>query len=358
MSKNQNDMLQGEPSGFYETGRTQPPKNRHGLIAVVLVAVIFIAGILRGSYLLNIPLIRLDLPAVQEDMPVRFARSPKLEAAQIPAPSAPVCADVSVELSAAPDTDIGNIRQSTVSVTSRADTGVMTAEGIILSENGYILTSCHILEQALSVSVTMPDGKCVSAAVVGLDRMTNLAVLYTACSDLIPASFGDSAQISVGDAVTPEGTVTSLGAQIVTTAELSLPGAPLLNAQGQIIGVRADPADSHRVIPSAVVKDIAEQLAQKGFVAGRPDPGFVCTELTELDRKFYKLPQGVYISAVCSGNELLPGDVLQRFDDVPVEDPGAFYQMLYAHRVGDTVEVSIVRSGEAKTLLLTLTEAK
>ena len=266
-----------------------------------------------------------------------------------------------MELSAAANVPAENIRQSTVTVTCRTDTGTATAGGIILSENGYVLTPCHILQRAISVTLELPDGRQISAAVVGMDRMTNLAVLYAPCSDLIPADFGDSGLVRVGDTATDtldgNGVITQADSLLLSTVRLSFPGAPLLNAQGQIIGIRTAPDDCYRAVPSAVVKEIADQLAQRGFVANRPDPGFSCTELTELDRNYYGLPQGLYITSVYTDNGLQPGDIVQTFDGVPIHDPETFYRTLYTHRVGDSVTLSLIREGKPETLALTLQEA-
>lgn len=356
---------------IYETGRTRPPKNRHGLIAVVLVAAIFLGSILR--YLLNVPLLQLDLSTDADAMPVRFAPSPKLENPDsLPAPSAPVCADVSVELLSAPDTGLSfeDVRQavapSVVTVTCRTGTGVVRAAGIVLSENGYILIPCHLLHSALSLNVQLFDGRTLSAAVVGMDRMSGLAVIYAPCSGLTPAVFGNSASVQSGDAVLAagneasagrEGAVSIVNDRIHITVKPPVSGAPLLNDRGQIIGVCTDFAVSRCAIPSATVKQIADQLAQQGFVSGRPDPGFSCAELTTLDRKIYSLPPGLYVSAVYADNGLLPGDVLQTLNGEPLSDPDTFYRILYTYPVGATVEFSLIRNDKPQTLRLTLGEA-
>ena len=402
----------------YRTGSTRPPKNRSGLIAVLLVAVIFLGGIVSALSLLNIRLFR----QIQEENPedsasFRFSaeEATQPEATGTADPSVPGNADRDVELklNQTPQA-ISNIPQagglslqdiyakaipSVVSVSCSGQTGSSTGTGVVLSSAGYIVTNSHVVQDAQTIRVIFNDGSTQNASLLGMDTVSDLAVLYVDAPDLVAAEFGDSSTARVGDAVVAigdplgielRGTMTdgiisainrniNTGGRTMTLIQTNAAlnsgnsGGPLLNCYGQVIGINTMKIGDYMsdagveglgfAIPSTTVKEIVDQLISNGYVSGRPTLGITGQAVTTFDQLYYRIPLGVYITAVSDGSSaaqlgIAPGDILLTFDGVRVTDVDTLENLLYAHDAGDTVSVLLYRAGNQYSLELTLDEAQ
>lgn len=403
--------------GFYRTGSTRPPKRYGGLIAGLLVAVIFLCGIAGALGLLNIRLFRQIQNQPDDQSPVIFSQSGDVtqepSVATAPTQTAPTGApDMTLELIQTPDS-VENVPQegglslqqiyeknivSVVSIVCTTDSGSASGTGVILSENGYIVTNCHVVEGATDINVLLTNEEVYSAAVIGVDAVSDLAVLYIRASGLTPAVFGSSDSLRVGDAVAAigdplgvtlrgtmtDGIVSAINRDITangrtmtliqTNAALNSgnSGGPLLNCYGQVIGINTMKIGSTMsssgveglgfAIPSTTVQQIVNQLIRQGYVSGRPSLGITGEALSSFDQLMYRLPQGIYITEVdpdsaAAAKGISPGDVLISLDGVRVTDSDTLNSQLYSHQAGDTVSVVIYRSGKQYALELTIGEA-
>ena len=402
--------------GVYQTGSTQPPKSHGGLVAILLVMVIFLGGISSALGILNIRLFRQINAQNQEaeDAPVAFSdnASGELSGSLLETSPAPMTIDASgevhLELNQSPSS-VPNIPQegglslqeiytkniaSTVSIACDSGTGT----GVVLSADGYIVTNCHVVEDASYMEVRFTDQQSLPAVLVGLDTISDLAVLRVDANDLTPAVFGDSSVLQVGDAVAaigdPLGTElrgsmtdgivsainreVSVGGRTMTLIQTNAAlnegnsGGPLINCYGQVIGINTmkigDYMSSAGVeglgfaIPSTTVRDIVSQLVSQGYVSGRPTLGLHGESVSTFYQLYYRLPAGLYITQVDEGSDaatqgIEPGDILLQVGMTRITGPDDLNTMLYSTQVGDTLEAIIYRAGKQYALTLTVTEA-
>ena len=263
----------------------------------------------------------------------------------------------------------------------------------------YLITNCHVVEDAESVSVLLTDGRSFYADIVGQDSVSDLAVLHIDAGDLVAAEFGDSTRLRVGDAVVAigdplgvelRGTMTdgiisainrdlTVGGRTMsllqTTAALNSgnSGGPLVNCYGQIVGINTmkigDTASYAGVeglgfaIPVSMVKDVVDQLITQGYVAGRPS---LCMEgqmVSSFYQYYYCLPSGWLITEVEDGSGaaaagLQAGDILLYAEDVRITSSDTLSRIVNETEVGQEITVVIYRSGQEYTVTLTVGEAK
>lgn len=399
----------GWDDGVYGTGSTQPPKSHRAVIALLLVAVIFLGGIATGMSVLNVKLFR-ELHKKEDALTVAYAvQSTQPEATQATEalPDAPEGATLDLQEIPGREAEEGlSLQQiyeqnipSVVSITAAGSRTTATGTGVVLSENGYLVTNYHVIEGAQSLTVKLTDERELTAKVVGSDPVSDLAVLYVAAGDLVPAQFGDSDNLRVGDTVVAigdplgvelrgtmtDGIISAISRDvqvdgrsmnlIQTNAALNSgnSGGPLINSFGQVIGINTMKigtfTDSTGVeglgfaIPSATVREVVNQLITQGYVSGRPWLGIQGESFSSYYRRFYQLPQGVYITEVEAGSPaqtagLLRGDIITRADGSPVSDMETLNSLLYTHSAGDTMLLTVYRGGHQGNVEITLTEKK
>ena len=390
--------------GVYETGHTRPPKSRGGLIAVLLICMIFLTGLVTVMGLMNIRMFRQLTAAQEETAPaISFDQDETEDAGDLLTP---------IELEESP-TSPPNVPEaeglslqeiyrqciaSVVSITSSSGSSTSTGTGVILSEDGYIVTNYHVIEGGTRITVLLHDDREFSAWIVGSDPATDLAVLKIEADDLTGATFGDSDVLQVGDSVAAigdplgieyRGTMTNgiisainrnmsidgrLMNLIQTNAALNSgnSGGPLINSYGQVIGINTvkigaftDKAGVEGIgfaIPSATVTDIVNQIIEMGYVSGRPSIGFSGEGISLFYQRFYRLPSGMYITDITPGSNaeqvgLQEGDILISVDGTKVYDQSDLDTLLYGYAAGDTVTIIIYRGGYTMQASLTLEEA-
>jgi len=413
------NYFQNDPwdSDSYGTGSTNPPKNHRSIVAVLLVAVIFLGGVSSLLGIMNIQMFRQLEQKQDSAMSFTGNESPVPSVSPMvsgPAVTVPSGEQISVDLRPAPG-EVDNLTQeggysyqqiyekaidSVVSITCTLSSGSTSGTGVVLSEDGYIVTNCHVVEGARSVRVQLTDGQVLDAYSVGQDAISDLAVLYVDAKGLIPAEFGDSSQLRVGDAVAAigdplgadfrgtmtDGIISAINRDVTvegrtmtliqTNAALNSgnSGGPLLNCYGQVIGINTmkisafvDSAGVEGIgfaIPSATVKTVVEQLMNQGYVSGRPALNIEGSSVSAFDQRFNRLPAGVLVSKVESGScaqtaGLEVGDIILSMGGVRVESADALSSVLYNYNAGDKVQIQIYRyrTGKQYTLTLTLDEA-
>ena len=409
MNEKQFPFDSGWDDGVYGTGSTQPPKSHRAVIALLLVAVIFLGGIATGMSVLNVKLFR-ELHKKEDALTVAYAvQSTQPEATQAtdPLPDAPEGATLDLQEIPGREAEEGlSLQQiyeqnipSVVSITAVGTRTTATGTGVVLSEKGYLVTNYHVIEGAQSLTVKLTDERELTAKVVGSDPVSDLAVLYVAAGDLVPAQFGDSDNLRVGDTVVAigdplgvelrgtmtDGIISAISRDvqvdgrsmnlIQTNAALNSgnSGGPLINSFGQVIGINTMKigtfTDSTGVeglgfaIPSATVREVVNQLITQGYVSGRPWLGIQGESFSSYYRRFYQLPQGVYITEVEAGSPaqtagLMRGDIITRADGSSVSDMETLNSLLYTHSAGDTMLLTVYRGGHQGNVEITLTEKK
>lgn len=260
---------------------------------------------------------------------------------------------------------------------------------------GYIVTNNHVISGSDAVQVLLANGKTVNAKVVGKDSTTDLAVLSIDAKYVTQtAQFGDSKHLEAGQTVIAVGSpLGSEYASTVTQGIISAPartistssgnqqtviqtdaainpgnsGGALVNSAGQVIGINsmklAQSSDGTSVegmgfaIPSNEVVTIVNELVKKGKIT-RPQLGVRVIALQGIPEGYRSrlkiksnLKNGIYIAFVSRNGSaanagIKNGDVITKVDGKKVDDVASLHSILYSHKVGDTVNVTVNRNGK------------
>lgn len=263
------------------------------------------------------------------------------------------------------------------------------------SGKGYIVTNNHVISGSDAVQVLLANGKTVNAKVVGKDSTTDLAVLSIDAKYVTQtAQFDDSKHLEAGQTVIAVGSpLGSEYASTVTQGIISAPartistssgnqqtviqtdaainpgnsGGALVNSAGQVIGINsmklAQSSDGTSVegmgfaIPSNEVVTIVNELVKKGKIT-RPQLGVRVIALQGIPEGYRSrlkiksnLKNGIYIAFVSRNGSaanagIKSGDVITKVDGKKVEDVASLHSILYSHKVGDTVNVTVNRNGK------------
>lgn len=267
--------------------------------------------------------------------------------------------------------------------------------GVIISEDGYIITNHHVIEDANSVTVTLRDGKTsYTAAVIGSDSENDIALLKVDAKGLTPATFGDSSKLAVGDYVVAignplgqlggtvtDGIISALARDVViegknmtllqTNAQISPgnSGGGLFNSNGELVGIvnAKDSATEVEGIAFAIpinnVLDIIDDLKSYGYVTGKIDLGMQLTDITSNDTAFYYgvNQTGCYVLSVTRGSNaeaagFHTGDLITKVNSTDINTSADVKNALKDSKVGDKVKFTVYRNGETSDLTLTLAE--
>ena len=266
-----------------------------------------------------------------------------------------------------------------------------TGSGIILSEDGYIVTNKHVVEGGDSIAVTLDDGETYAAELIGTDVKSDIAVLKIDAQNLPAAEFGDSSQVEVGEAAiaigNPLGLNGTVTAGIISAVDREIQvgssnmvllqtdasinpgnsGGALLNEYGQVIGVNSAKISSENseglgfAIPSNTVGPIVEELIDKGYVSGRPLTGISGRNVSALAAAFYNIPQGILVDQVAPESDaaakgLTAGDVIIGVDDIRVENISDACTLRDEHKAGDTMKLTFYRQGSTHEINIQLME--
>ena len=281
-----------------------------------------------------------------------------------------------------------------VSVTaSFADRSVRSGSGIIISEDGFIITGTHIILSASDVRVTV-GGETYEARLIGLDIASDLAVIKIEAHGLQVAEFGSSESVMPGDELSVIGSTITGSIGIVTgqlssveasykyrgfpigVCQLIIPigtqysGAPVIDRFGRVIGiVNTDIAEQYEennnvdfAIPIEEAKPIIDALLEYGYVAGRPSTGISVSEIPASYVAFYNYPSCIYITAVNEGSTayeagVRKGDMIISANGVKVESVDMLYEIINGMKAGDTLSLELFREREVGTVSFPLMEA-
>lgn len=266
--------------------------------------------------------------------------------------------------------------------------------GVIISQDGYILTNNHVINGANSVKVRLRDSTEYDATIIGSDSDNDIALLKVSATGLSPATFGDSNSLAVGDYVVAignplgelGGTVTdgiiSALARKVTIEDTQMTllqtnaqvnpgnsGGGLFNANGELVGIVNAKQSATEVegiafaIPINNVLDILSDLKEYGYVTGKVDLGIDFTDITSDETAFYYgvNQTGCYVLSVDSGSNaekagVTRGDLVTKVNDTDVSSSSDITTALEKAEVGDTVTFTVSRRGTSKTISFVLEE--
>ena len=270
--------------------------------------------------------------------------------------------------------------------------------GVIISDDGYILTCAHVVDGASNVTVTIDDVD-YTATVIGSDTASDVAVLKIEAEGLTPAVVGDSNALAVGEEVVAvgnplgnlSGTVTNgivsaldrdvaienndgsiLNLSLIQTNASISPGnsgGGLFNMAGELVGiVNAKSEDSGAeglgfAIPINTAIDIAQDLLENGYVSGRPYLGITYVAVTDEStaQQLGVSAYGIYIVDVAAGSGaanagLEPGDRIISIDGAEIASRDDVTSIVDQHTAGDTISITVARNGQMLTVSATLGE--
>ncbi|MGI6026056.1 MAG: S1C family serine protease [Candidatus Scatomorpha sp.] len=290
---------------------------------------------------------------------------------------------------------------TTTNIFGMTVSGSVSGSGFVISEDGYILTNYHVVEDAYTggyeVKVMFYDGSTYTAEIKGFDRNNDIAVLKIDATGLDAAELGSSDSLFVGDTVyavgnplgelsysmtsgmvsatdrlitTEEGTMTMF--QIDAAVNEGNSGGPVYNTSGQVVGVVtaksnedgteglgfAIPIDDAVRIANSVISGERSLDAETGNAA----LGITGRDVDSMAAQYYGFPAGVYVVDVISGGAaekagIKAYDIITELDGYAVSSMDELKQELLFHSAGETADIVVWRSGEYLTLSITFDEA-
>ncbi len=271
-----------------------------------------------------------------------------------------------------------------------------SGSGIIVRDDGYIVTNNHVIDGAAKITVTTIAGQTFEAKVVGADARTDLAVLKVESDTKLPyAELGDSSEIRVGELAIAIGnplreelagtlTVGYISAinrtMVINGKQMTMiqtdaainpgnSGGALLNSRGQVIGINTAKSTGYDVeglgfaIPINEAKPIIETIIVNGYVTGRPLVGLTGRTVTEAVAKANNLPVGVYVVTVTEYGAaeragIRAGDVIIKCEGEKVTTVDEINEIRDKHKPGDVITFTVNRNGSKIDIPVTLQEEK
>ncbi len=269
-----------------------------------------------------------------------------------------------------------------------------TGSGVIYDKAGYIATNNHVVEGASEIIVSLPDGRTVKGKVLGADAVTDLAVVKIDADNLTVAKFGDSDTLQVGEPAIAIGNPLglefrgSVTAGVISALNRSIElgerkfnliqtdaainpgnsGGALVNADGEVVGINSAKIAVSGVegigfaIPINTAKPILDELAKHGRIA-RPYLGASLMDQDIANRYGFEinLHGGIFLVKVVANSPaakagIRAGDIILSFNGSKVKTAVELRTKLSECKVGDRVNVTIMRNGAAQDVTVVLEE--
>lgn len=287
----------------------------------------------------------------------------------------------------------------------KSEVVIGTGSGVIVSDDGYIITNNHVIDKATSIEVTLNDNRKYTASVIGVDPLTDIALLKITDEDKFSyVPFGDSDKLRVGEWVIAVGnpfnltsTVTkgivsakargNLGGDgknaiqsfIQTDAAINQgnSGGALVNINGELVGINTAIYSQNGAftgygfaIPISIAGKVAQDLKEFGRVQ-RAILGIQIINLSDLREfddmreklKDVKINEGVYIDSFAKHSSaekagLQPGDIITAINQIRIPNSSILQEQVSRYRPGDTIYMTIDRDNKKQTFEIVLTNAE
>ncbi len=275
-------------------------------------------------------------------------------------------------------------------------TSAAAGSGFILTDDGYILTNYHVIEDSDSITVSLYDGTSYDAALIGYDESNDIAVLKVDAEGLSPVILGDSDKLNVGDSVVAignplgeltfsltAGTISAMDRQVTmsTGATMNLmqtdcainsgnSGGALFNLYGEVIGITNAKYSSSSsseasidnigfAIPINLVRDISTSIIEKGYIS-KPYIGVSVSDVST-DAQRYGLPQGAAVASVIEDSPaaeagLQVNDIITHVNGVTITGSSDLVSTVGKAQVGDVLVLTVFRQGSSSDITLTVGE--
>jgi S1-C subfamily serine protease len=268
-----------------------------------------------------------------------------------------------------------------------------TGSGFILSQDGRLLTNAHVVADTDTVQVTLKDGRTVEGKVVGVDSVTDVAAVKIPADKLPTVKIGNSQNlipgqwaIAIGNPLGLDNTVTIgiISATDRTSAQVGVPekrvsfiqtdaainpgnsGGPLLNAEGEVIGVNTAIRADAQGLGFAIPIETAARIANELFAKGRVEHPFLGIEMADLSpakkQQFNQennlnikpdtgiLIKGVIEKSPAQKGGLRRGDLIQKINRKLVKTAAQVQRQVESSSVGDILEIEVNRNGQVQTM--------
>ena len=274
-------------------------------------------------------------------------------------------------------------------------TSAASGSGFIISDDGYILTNFHVIQNSSSITVALYDGTEYEAELIGYDESNDIAVLKVEGEDLVPVILGDSENMNVGDPVVAignplgeltfsltSGAISAMGRTVTmsngTTMKLiqtdcainsGNSGGALFNLYGEVIGITNAKYSSSSsgasidnigfAIPLNDVRDIVDSIIENGYVS-KPYIGVTVSDVSE-ESQSYGLPAGAAIRTVAEDSPaeeagLKPGDIITHVDGKEIAGSSELVEIIGDCQVGQELTLTLYRKGKTEEVKLTVGE--
>jgi Do/DeqQ family serine protease len=269
-----------------------------------------------------------------------------------------------------------------------------TGSGVIINENGYIITNNHVVDNADDIEVTLHDNRTFKAKLIGTDPSTDLALIQVDAKGLPALPLVNSDEVKVGEWVlavgNPFGLNSTVTAGIVSAMARNInivkdqyavesfiqtdaainpgnSGGALVNIQGGLVGINtaiASPTGAYSgygfAIPSKIVNKVVEDLLKYGVV----QRGVLGIQIRTLDgnlakEKDLEITEGVYVDSLIENSAagaagIKPGDVILSIDNEKTLSSPKLQEIIASHKPGDKVNILVNRKGSQKEFVVTL----
>jgi len=389
--------------------------NRLALIAVLLLGVFIgvaggaVAGGAAAYYMVGRAMAGLPAAIRAEQVSIQGQTQaqqplPTAQPAQPSAPNEPAEPVAGVNTSEAMVAAVRQVSPAVVTVRSRAAEGAGSGSGVIVSDQGYIITNNHVVEGASQLAVVFADSTQRQAELVGTDPLNDIAVIKVDGELPGVAAIGDAAALQPGEQVLAIGsplgnfrnTVTagvvsatnrsvgSMEGLIQTDAAINSgnSGGPLINLSGEVVGINtlvvrnemaygsAAPVEGLGfAVPSTIFRNVADQLIATGEVR-YPFLGISYLTIDGTVAAEFSLPvqNGAFVQSLQPGQSgvqpgsaaaqagLRDGDIITAINGQQLDANTSLRQLLLQHRPGDTVTLTLLRDGQEQQVDVTLGE--
>ncbi len=275
-------------------------------------------------------------------------------------------------------------------------TSAASGSGFIVTDDGYIITNYHVIEDSDSITVSLYNGDTYEAALIGYDENNDLAVLKIEAEELAPVILGDSDNLNVGDSVVAignplgeltfsltSGSISAKDREVTMSSSLTMnllqtdcainsgnSGGALFNLYGEVIGITNAKYSSSSssdasidnigfAIPINDVRSIVESIIEKGYFS-KPYLGVGVVDVSR-EYQIYGLPQGAAIQTITEGGPaeaagLQVGDIIIAFNSTEITSRTELTTLIGRCKIGDAVILTVYRQGETVEVTVTIGE--